>query len=149
MSESVPDDIKQAVIERANKCCEYCWSQSRSSSDPLSVEHIVPSSRGGSNKLDNLASSCQGCNNFKFTAVQGTDTATGRVVPLYHPRRDSWHDHFAWNEDFTIIVGKTPVGRATVERLRLNRPGVTNLRTVLGLVGRHSPHQDTIEKDVR
>jgi hypothetical protein len=53
------------------------------------------------------------------------------MVPLYHPRQHSWSDHFAWNEDATIMLGRTPIGRATIERLRLNRPGVVNLRRVL------------------
>ena len=50
------------------------------------------------------------------------------MVPLYHPRQHRWPDHFAWNEDTTIVIGLTPTGRATVEALRLNRENVVNLR---------------------
>src|SRR5262245_36411990 len=44
------------------------------------------------------------------------DPDTGRRVPLFHPRRQRWSDHFRW-EGFTI-VGLTPTGRATVVRFR-------------------------------
>jgi hypothetical protein len=61
------------------------------------------------------------------------------IVPLFHPRRDRWGDHFAWNADFTRIVGLTPTGRATVEKLQLNRVGVVNLRRVMLIAGLHPP----------
>jgi len=137
MPERLSADIKRAVIERANSCCEYCGTPSRYGSDPLSVEHVVPRTRGGSDDADNLAAACQGCNNSKYVATHAADPATGNIVPLYHPRRDNWTDHFAWNEDLTIMLGRTATGRATVERLRLNRPGVVNLRRVLRLASSH------------
>jgi len=104
---------KRVVAERARDCCEYCCSQERFAMQSFSVEHIVPRSRGGKTTLDNLALSCQGCNNHKYTKVEGHDPVTGDIVPLYHPRRQQWRNHFAWNEDFTLIIGLTPVGRAT------------------------------------
>ena len=55
------------------------------------------------------------------------------------PRLDSWRDHFRWNEDFSFIIGISPKGRATVEKLQLNREGVVNLRKVLFLNGEHPP----------
>jgi hypothetical protein len=59
----------------------------------------------------------------------------GEVVPLYHPRLNRWQDHFAWNEDSTIILAISPTGRATVEKLQLNRSGLVNLRRVLIAAG--------------
>ncbi len=50
---------------------------------------------------------------------------------LDHPRQDRWSEHFAWNPDQTLIVGLTPTGRATVNRVRLNREELVNLRKVL------------------
>jgi hypothetical protein len=46
---------------------------------------------------------------------------SGEIVPLYHPRRDRWDTHFVWSDDFLLIVGLTPTGRATVATLFLNR----------------------------
>lgn len=44
-----------------------------------------------------------------------------------------------WNRDFTLVIGVTPIGRATLAALRLNRPGVVNLREALYAVGKHPP----------
>lgn len=60
-------------------------------------------------------------------------------MPLYHPRRDSWRDHFTWSNDFTLIVGLSATGRATVMALRLNRESLVNLRRLLGSTGKHPP----------
>jgi hypothetical protein len=62
-------------------------------------------------------------------------------VALFHPRTHQWWDHFAWSADFTRIEGKTSLGRATIEVLRLNRPGVVNLRRVLAAGGLHPPSE--------
>jgi hypothetical protein len=37
------------------------------------------------------------------------------------------------------MIGKTPVGRATIVRLQLNRFGLVNYRRVLAAVGEHPP----------
>lgn len=131
MSDRPTRELRNAVALRAGYRCEYCGTQAIYSSDSLSVEHIVPRIAGGMTTEDNLALACQGCNNRKFTRVDGTDPITGDVVPLYHPRQHVWSEHFAWSSDRITVLGVTPVGRATVERLQLNRPGVVNLRRVL------------------
>ena len=130
---------KEFVIERASGCCEYCLSQLRFCPDPFSVEHILPLAKGGSDALNNLALSCQGCNNHKYTHIIAIDPVTGQSAPLYHPRRDNWAEHFAWTDNCSQSIGLTPTGRATIVQLQLNRYGVINLRQALYLVGRHPP----------
>ena len=39
-------------------------------------------------------------------------------MPLFHPRRDRWTDHFAWES--TLLVDRTAIGRATVQLLAMN-----------------------------
>ena len=131
--------LKQAIIERALGCCEYCRSQARFSTQAFSVEHIVPVSCGGETILDNLALACQGCNNHKYNKTKGRNPVNGEMVSLYNPRQQRWQDHFTWNDDYTLIVGLTPTGRATVETLKLNREGLVNLRRVLYAAGEHPP----------
>ncbi|MCB0086535.1 MAG: HNH endonuclease [Caldilineaceae bacterium] len=126
-----------AVKARAQNCCEYCWSQEDYSPDSFSVEHITPITKGGTSEDYNLANACQGCNNRKFISTDALDPQTGDMAPLFHPRRDQWPDHFAWNEDFTLIIGLTPTGRATINKLDLNRSGVVNLRRLLVEQGLH------------
>lgn len=130
---------RRVVEKRAQGCCEYCLNQARFSSQPFAVEHIIPSVKGGEATLDNLALACQGCNNHKYDKIEGFDPVSKKAVPLYHPRRQPWSDHFVWNHDYTLIIGVTPTGRATVETLNLNREGLVNLRRLLYAARRHPP----------
>jgi 5-methylcytosine-specific restriction endonuclease McrA len=88
---------REAVTRRARGHCEYCLSQELYSPDPFSVEHIIPLAKGGTHDLENLARACQGCNSRKYVTIEALDPVTGQTVSLYHPRRDSWLEHFAWN----------------------------------------------------
>jgi hypothetical protein len=133
---------REAVARRAGGCCEYCMSQELYSPDSFSVEHIIPLVKGGTHDLENLAWSCQGCNSRKYVSIEALDPVTGQTVPLYHPRRDRWFGHFAWNEDYTLVIGLTTTGRATLERWQLNRLGVLNLRRVLVSLELHPPAVD-------
>jgi 5-methylcytosine-specific restriction endonuclease McrA len=137
--ERVPAWLKVQVAERASDCCEYCRSQARFAMQAFSAEHIEPRSQEGTNALDNLALACQGCNNHKYNKTQASDPTTGEQVPLFHPRRQRWQDHFAWSEDCTLIIGLTATGRATVAALQLNRSGLVNLRRILHAAGEHPP----------
>jgi hypothetical protein len=132
---------KRAIFARARGCCEYCQSQARFATQPFATEHIMPRQLGGETVLDNLALACQGCNNHKYTKAEARDPVSGQFAPLFHPRRQRWHDHFAWNEDFAFIIGLTPTGRATIQALRLNRDELVNLRRVLYEMGEHPPAQ--------
>ncbi len=139
MSRYVAEQVRRAVHERARGLCEYCYCSMFFSPDPFEVEHIVPVVRGGPTQLANLALSCRGCNLGKSDKVTAQDKATESIVPLFNPRFHLWAEHFVWGNDYTLIVGLTPTGRATVATLRLNRPEVVNLRRVLRLVGEHPP----------
>lgn len=59
-------------------------------------------------------------NLFKSDFETGPDAESQAEVALCHPRRDVWEQHFGVNEG-AAIVGITPVGRATVVRLQMNR----------------------------
>ena len=135
----IPVAVKRLVFDRANGCCEYCRSQAKFAIEALVIEHIIPTSRGGENIAENLALACQGCNNYKYNKVEGLDPIDAQPVALFNPRTMTWSDHFAWNEGTTLLVGLTPIGRATVNTLRLNREGVVNLRQVLRTTGQHPP----------
>lgn len=89
--------------------------------------------------MENLAFSCQGCNNHKYNKTEAEDPVTGITAPLFNPRKEFWNDHFSWNEDYAEIMGSTPTGRATVEALKLNRENLVALRKGLFLLGEHPP----------
>lgn len=129
--------IREKIETRANGLCEYCRCPLEFSSNPFSVEHILPVSKGGTDDLENLALACQGCNNYKAAKTDAFDPISQSVAEFYNPRKDVWKEHFVWNEDFTEIVGLTAKGRVTVKTLKLNRETVINLRRILTMVGEH------------
>jgi len=53
-------DLMLALIERDGYQCKSCGSQ-----DDLSIDHITPLSKGGSDDLDNLQLLCRSCNSSK------------------------------------------------------------------------------------
>jgi hypothetical protein len=119
------------VCRRANFRCEYCGlQQDQSPLAALHVEHILPRKHGGSDDLENLALACVDCNLHNGSNVAGYDPETGRLTELFHPRRHLWHEHF--ERRGAVIVGKTSVGRTTVEVLELNAEERLQLRTASG-----------------
>ena len=132
-------DVRHQTKERACFRCEYCLSPETYSPTKFSIEHILPLSRSGNNSPDNLALSCQECNNLKSVQTEAVDPSTNESVPLFHPRQHQWAEHFCWSEDKLTMLGLTPTGRATIERLHLNRIGVVNLRSLLLLAHKHPP----------
>jgi hypothetical protein len=139
MADTIPSKTKTLFAQRAGHLCEYCRTPAAYSSTRFSVEHIIPRAIGGSDAPDNLAYACQGCNNIKFTKTEAYDEESNRFVPLFNPRKDKWEEHFGWGVDLIRLIGFTPVGRATIGALRLNREEICNLRAVLFLIGGHPP----------
>ncbi len=51
-------ETREYLLEKWNRACAYCGATHL----PLQIEHIVPKSRGGSNRIANLAIACEACN---------------------------------------------------------------------------------------
>jgi hypothetical protein len=135
------------VSERAQGFCEYCACPLSFSLSSFCIDHVRPYSRGGDTDTENLAFACHGCNSFKHAAHDALDTASGTTVPLYNPRSMRWSSHFKWSTDFIRMIGVTAIGRATVDKLKLNRDPVQNIRSLLRFVGLHPPKQFSREQD--
>lgn len=136
---ALPAGLKREVAARTAFQCAYCRSQEAVAGVQFTVDHILPKSLGGTDELDNLFLACWDCNLFKRDRVAGLDSLTDTIVPVYHPNRQAWTDHFAWTEDGIWIVGLTPTGRATVRLLRLNRSALIHARRSWVEVGWHPP----------
>ncbi len=136
---NIPSAIQALVKRRARGYCEYCLVPFGFSPDTFQFEHILPLSLGGTSDAENLAWADGGCNGHKHIKTHHFDPLTKQHVRLYHPRLDKWHEHFQWSEDETLIIGLTPVGRATVALLQVNREGNVNLRRLLISAGLHPP----------
>jgi hypothetical protein len=124
------------VHERAAYQCEYCQTGQRVTGQAMHVEHIDPD---GGDALDNLCLSCASCNLSKARATTALDPETDLEVPLFNPRTQLWSDHFEWMQSVTLIRGLTPVGRASVVRLRMNLPRIVEARLIWVRAGEHPP----------
>ena len=54
-------EVREYLLEKWGRACAYCGQINL----PLEIEHIVPKSRGGSNRISNLALACHDCNQTK------------------------------------------------------------------------------------
>ena len=97
---------------------------------PFEVEHIIPPSGGGNNDDSNLALACRACNVYKGSQLTGTDADSVTEAQLFNPRRDRWVEHFAADLERGELRGLTPIGRATVNVLRMNDPVQLLARTM-------------------
>jgi hypothetical protein len=80
---------------------------------------ILPRNKDGKTEFDNLCFACHRCNECKGATTMLADLLTGEITPLFHPRRQAWSEHFAWDATGVRISGLTAVGRVTA--IVLNR----------------------------
>ncbi|WP_437282872.1 HNH endonuclease signature motif containing protein [Sorangium sp. So ce375] len=118
-----------SVTRRAHAACEYCQLPQAVSSIPFEIDHIIAQKHGGPTVLENLGLACFYCNSHKGPNIAGIDPESGRIVRLYHPRKDRWNKHFHW--DGPVLVGLSAVGRATLAVLVINHPDAVTLRASL------------------
>lgn len=63
---------RRNVLRRDAFECQYCRKK-----DGLTLDHVIPKSRGGRDVWDNLVTACNGCNNRK-----GSKTPEEAMMPL-------------------------------------------------------------------
>jgi hypothetical protein len=124
---------RDLVRSRANGRCEYCLLRQEHVSLTHHIEHIQSKQHHGSDDPDNLALACHECNHHKGPNLSGVDPETGQIVTLFNPRRDDWGKHFLFVGP--MIVGVTPIGRATASTLDLNGPRQLETRAELLALG--------------
>jgi hypothetical protein len=122
----VPAKLASQVRTRAADRCEYCRLPAIASQASFEVEHIIPLKHEGSTELGNLAYACMHCNRHKGSNVSGIRLPDGKLVRLFHPRRDAWDDHFRVRDGF--LVGRTQVAKITIQVLLMNDPNQVMLR---------------------
>jgi hypothetical protein len=130
-------ELGEQVEARADGRCEYCRMHQSLQGATFHIEHILPSSRGGETQASNLAWACPGCNLRKSDRTEGRDPLTNATVSLFNPRADNWSDHFRWEGH--QLLGRTNVGRATVQLLEMNHPRRLLIRQAEELFGLFSP----------
>jgi hypothetical protein len=131
--------VRALVWERAKGRCEYCrLHQDDSDFLTFHVEHVVSRQHRGKDNIENLCLACGECNWAKGPNLSGM--LKGKIVPLFHPRRQAWKDHFRWQG--ARLIGKTPIGKVTVQVLNINDPRRVILRRNLINEGRFPPDEE-------
>ena len=64
----ISSKIRNSVLERDGYTCQH-----RGSADDLTIDHIYPESRGGSDDMDNLQVLCHRCNSIKGASLPEED----------------------------------------------------------------------------
>ena len=141
----ISKDIQTKVRQRANCLCEYCHASEKWQYVEFTIEHVIPLNKNGAETVDNLALACFHCNRKKSDKTTAIDSESGVELPLFNPRIDAWSQHFIWSIDTLYIIALTPVGRATIATLALNRERVLNIRAGDKTIGRHPPVDDPIQ----
>jgi hypothetical protein len=133
---------RELVVARAGGVCEYCRLVQAATGVTFHIEHFLPRSQGGQTAMTNLVLSCPGCNLAKAERTSGPDS-NGKTQPFFNPREFDpgslgWHLHFTMDRESGTIVGRTPIGEATVLALRMNDAiGIfaRKLQILAGLIG--------------
>lgn len=112
--------LRDSVAERADHTCEYCKIKEQDTALGCAIDHIISLKHGGSNEAENLAYACVFCNRYKGSDIGSIIWETKEFVRFYHPRWDSWHEHFEQKDDF--IHPLTPIGIVTAKILGFNEP---------------------------
>ncbi|MCA9139908.1 MAG: HNH endonuclease [Planctomycetales bacterium] len=127
------NSLRDFIRVRAGHRCEYCQVPEAYDRLPFQPDHIIAEKHGGPTTRENTAWSCFDCNIYKGPCIAGIDSESGEVTRLFHPRKDSWSDHFQWAGG--SLIGKTPQGRATIAVLRVNLPRRVAFREQLRIEG--------------
>jgi 5-methylcytosine-specific restriction endonuclease McrA len=86
----VPAVSRRELLRRDHSTCQYCGS-----SKHLTIDHILPRSRGGSHTWDNVVIACESCNGSK-----GSRTPAEAGLVLRTKPRAPIHPAVAFSEQF-------------------------------------------------
>ena len=78
-------EVREYLLEKWGRKCAYCGV----SGVPLEVEHIVPKSRGGSNRVSNLTIACKDCNQEKGSQTAAEFGFSNIQTQAKKPLRDA------------------------------------------------------------
>lgn len=77
---TVSQSLKERVRERAAGRCEYFHADERWQFIRLTIDHVVPSSAGGTDEFDNLALACRNCNERRSNRREFADPESNILV---------------------------------------------------------------------
>lgn len=111
-------EVREYLLEKYSRKCCYCGKQNV----PLEIEHIIPKSRGGSNRISNLCIACRDCNErkgnmtaeeFGYPNLQKQCAKTLKDTAVVNATR--------WKVYETLVQTGLPVECGTGARTKMNR----------------------------
>lgn len=87
---NIPPVSRREVLRRDNHACQYCGSNRH-----LTLDHVMPVSRGGQHKWDNVVTACEKCNQRKSNR-----TPVEANMPLQTKPKAPMHPTVAFGEKF-------------------------------------------------
>lgn len=79
---NISAELRELVIERAKRKCEYCLIHQNFSIYSHEVDHIIAVKHGGATSQENLALACLACNRHKGSDFATLETNTEKVIRL-------------------------------------------------------------------
>jgi hypothetical protein len=73
--------------KNSEKVCHYC-GKAITEKDELTVDHVIPLSKGGNSKNDNLVIACKACNREKSSLNADRYTEFVNIINLMSERGD-------------------------------------------------------------
>jgi hypothetical protein len=107
----------------------------------MELDHLIPEALGGLTEEENLwlamlsVQRSQGRSHCRPGSRDGSDRAPVQSAP------PDLAEHFEWSDSGDQIIGLTPIGRATVLALNVNRPSLVKARQAWVSVGWHPPKE--------
>jgi len=96
----VPAVNRREVLRRDKHTCQYCGSNRQ-----LTLDHVIPVSKGGQHTWDNIVTACEKCNNSKGdrTPLQANMSLFTKPKAPLHPivafAERFWRDHKIQREE--------------------------------------------------
>lgn len=114
-------EVREYLLEKWGRKCAYCSAENV----PLEIEHIVPKSRGGTNRISNLTLSCESCNKNKGTQTAEEFGHREIQAQAKKPLKDATLvTSTRWTLYNALLATELPVECGTGGRTKFNR---TNL----------------------
>jgi 5-methylcytosine-specific restriction endonuclease McrA len=111
-------EVREYLLEKWGRKCAYCGVENV----PLEIEHIVPKSRGGSNRVSNLTIACNPCNVAKNSQTAAEFGHPGIQAKAKKPLKDAAAVNATrWTLWRELEATRLPVEAGTGGQTKFNR----------------------------
>lgn len=91
------------MLKKSGNKCSHCGK--KLSVDKMTVEHVVPLSKGGTNSDMNLVALCESCNKKKVSYVVDPNDYYPYLKPKYMKELEEYFERYSFNNNFCFVNG--------------------------------------------